>query len=149
MFRRRGRAPAGRVQLVDVPSEPTISDPARLRRIVAEALIVQDEALEVLAAVGRGEHLGLVAPRAGPLVHRFFTLREQLPAGCDDPRLGQLAATVDTILYHHAMQVATALDFLAVEWRSAQMARQVASIGGLGPAADLLEDVYAELKRLP
>jgi hypothetical protein len=55
---------------------------------------------------------------------------------------------LDTILYHHAMQVATALDFLAVEWRSPEMAHQVANITGLGAPAELLESVYRELRAL-
>lgn len=107
---------------------------------------MQDEAQSVLAAVGRHEHLGVVAPRGGPLVRRFFALREQLPVACADPQLQRLRSRLDTILYHHAMQVATALDFLAVEWRSEQLASQVSAITGLGAPAEQLEHVYAELK---
>ena len=127
-------------------------DPAALLRIAAEALILQDEAEAVLAAVGRREHLGIVAPRGGPLVYRFFALRDRLAdersAGEIQPQLTRLANMLDTILYHHAMQVATALDFLAVEWRSPEMAHQVANITGLGAPAELLESVYRELRAL-
>ena len=127
-------------------------DPAALLRIAAEALILQDEAEAVLAAVGRREHLGIVAPRGGPLVYRFFALRDRLAderlAGEIQPQLTRLANMLDTILYHHAMQVATALDFLAVEWRSPEMAHQVANITGLGAPAELLEGVYRELRAL-
>jgi hypothetical protein len=127
-------------------------DIAVLAQIAAEALILQDEAEAVLAAVGRREHLGIVAPRGGPLVYRFFALRDRLcdeqSAGRAQPQLTRLANTLDTILYHHAMQVATALDFLAVEWRSPEMAQQVAAINGLGAPAELLEGVYHELRDL-
>jgi hypothetical protein len=127
-------------------------DPAALLRIAAEALILQDEAEAVLAAVGRREHLGIVAPRGGPLVDRFFALRDRLAdeRSADEiqPQLTRLANMLDTILYHHAMQVSTALDFLAVEWRSPEMAHQVANITGLGAPAELLESVYRELRAL-
>ena len=46
------------------------------------------------------------------------------------------------------MQVSTALEFLAVEWRSPQMARQVAAMGGLGMPAEVLEDVYRQVRAL-
>jgi hypothetical protein len=127
-------------------------DPAALLRIAAEALILQDEAEAVLAAVGRREHLGIVAPRGGPLVYRFFALHDRLAdeRSADEiqPQLTRLANMLDTILHHHAMQVATALDFLAVEWRSPEMAHQVANITGLGAPAELLESVYRELRAL-
>lgn len=138
--------------LVDVLPEPERDPLPALARITSEALILQDEAEDVLAAVGRHEHLGLLAPRGGPLVRRFFALRDQLAQerrlGPTRPELAGLVDTLDTILLHHAMQVSTALDFLAVEWRSPQMARQVAAIGGLGIPAQVLEDVYREVRRL-
>jgi len=149
----RSRGPAGheRMELIDGRLGHDL-DPAALLRIAAEALILQDEAEAVLAAVGRREHLGIVAPRGGPLVYRFFALRDRLAderlAGEIQPQLTRLANMLDTILYHHAMQVATALDFLAVEWRSPEMAHQVANITGLGAPAELLEGVYRELRAL-
>ena len=149
----RSRVPAGheRMELIDGRLGHDL-DPAALLRIAAEALILQDEAEAVLAAVGRREHLGIVAPRGGPLVYRFFALRDRLAderlAGEIQPQLTRLANMLDTILYHHAMQVSTALDFLAVEWRSPEMAHQVANITGLGAPAELLEGVYRELRAL-
>lgn len=138
--------------LVDVCPQPERDPLPALARITSEALILQDEAEDVLAAVGRHEHLGVLAPRGGPLVRRFFALRDQLGQerrlGPTSPELTRLSATLDTILLHHAMQVATALDFLAVEWRSPQMARQVTAIGGLGRPAQVLEDVYREVRLL-
>ena len=147
------RAPRpDRMTLVDVDPEEERDPLPVLARIASEALILQDEAESVLAGVGRHEHLGLLAPRGGPLVRRFFALRDQLG---QERRLGpvradlvELFATLDTILLHHAMQVATALEFLAVEWRSPQMARQVGAMGGLGMPAEVLEDVYRQVRRL-
>jgi hypothetical protein len=134
------------VQLVDSEPVPAPEPAAVLLRIAAEAVILQDEAEAVLAAVARHEHLGVVAPRGGPLVSRFFGLREQLPTRCDDPRLDSLRAVLDTIFYHHAMQLATAMDFLTFDGRSEQLHRQVSGFTGLGAPATLLEDVYRELR---
>jgi hypothetical protein len=140
-----------RVELIDGRLDRDL-DLAVLARIAAEALILQDEAEAVLAAVSRREHLGIVAPRGGPLVYRFFALRDWLrderSAGRSQLQVTRLADMLDTILYHHAMQVATALDFLVVEWRSPEMAQQVAAINGLGAPAELLEVVYHDLRDL-
>jgi hypothetical protein len=137
-----------RVQLVDRVPQPELDSSAVLLRIAAEAVILQDEAEAVLRAVSQHEHLGQVAPRGGPLVRRFFALREQLPAASDDPRLHRLRTVLDTILYHHAMQVATALEFLALDGRSALMSKQVSAFTGLGSPAELLDDVYRDLRDL-
>jgi hypothetical protein len=136
------------VQLTDCKHEPA-AERAQLLRIVAEALILQDEAEDVLAAVARHEHLGIVAKRGGPVGRRFLTLQEQLPIRCVDPRLDRLRVTLHTILYHHAMQVATALEFLAVAGRSEQLTRQVSHWGNLGTPARQLEEVYRELRHYP
>lgn len=132
--------------LVDAVAPPASDPAAVLFALVAEALILQDEAEAVLAAVARHEHLGLVAPRGGPLVHRFFRLRDDLPDAYPDVRAAELSAQVGTILLHHAMQVATALEFLAVEGRSARLAQHVSAITGLGRPAEVLDGIYAELR---
>jgi hypothetical protein len=144
----RSRTPAPvRVELLDGrPDEP--SEVLPLLRIAAEALILQDEAETVLAAVRRHEHLGWVAPRGGPLVSRFFALRDALPSRPPAPELAAITSTLDTVLLHHAMQVSTALEFLAVEGRSEQAHRQVETLGGLGAPGLALEDAYQQLKAL-
>ncbi|HEY5848980.1 MAG TPA: hypothetical protein VIT42_19530 [Microlunatus sp.] len=142
-----GSPPAG-VELVDAGPPSSVADQHRaLRKIAAEAVILQDEAEEVLRRVRCRDPLGQVAPRAGPLVHRFFRLRDRLPDHCDDLGDERLRATLDVILHHHAMLVATALDLLAYEWRSENVARQVESLDGLGAPGRRLDDVYSELAR--
>ena len=113
--------------------------------VVAEAVLLQDEAEAVLASVARGEHLGLVAPRGGPVVRRFFALRDELPR-TDDPWLQTRVRTLDTVLLHHAMQVATSMEFLAVAGRSERLTRLTGSYGDLGRPAELLEETWNELK---
>jgi hypothetical protein len=134
------------VQLIDRERSPTPEPAAVLLRVAAEAVILQDEAEAVLTAVSQHEHLGFVAPRGGPLVGRFFALRDQLPTSCADPELNRIRTVLDTIFYHHAMQVATALEFLAFDGRSEQLHRQVSAFTGLGAPAGLLDEVYRELR---
>lgn len=148
MFRGARGAGSARVELVDLDARDDQQPLPILRRIVAEALILQDEAEAVLASVRRHEHLGWVAPRGGPLVRRFFALRDELPRRSLEGDLARLTATLDTVLLHHAMQVSTALEFLAVEGRSESMRRQVELIGSLGEPGVLLEDAYRQLAQL-
>src|SRR4051794_7298667 len=98
LFHRPSLTAAPRVQLLDVEPDPPPDAAKILHLIAAEALILQDEAEDVLAAVRRHEHLGTVAPRGGPLVRRFFSLRERLPRSCADPQLDQLRGMLDTIV---------------------------------------------------
>ncbi len=143
---RQHRATAARVQLIDCASLPVPDPSALLRRVAAEALILQDEAESVLAGIAHGDQLGVAAPRGGPLIRRFFALADELPVVVADPRQRQLTDSLRTILVHHAMQLSTALDFLAVSWRSDNMTHQLARLGGLGEPAGLLEVYYRELR---
>ncbi len=138
-----------RVQLVDRVSQPTPQDREVLLRIAAEALILQDEAEAVLLAASQHAHLGVVAPRGGPLVSRFFALRDELPHACPDPRLDSLRRVLGTVLHHHALQVATALEFLACDGRTPAVDEHLSRLGGLGAPAALLEKVFSELRERP
>ena len=119
---------------------------ASLRRIAAEAVIMQDEAEAVIRGIRARESFGYLAPRGGPLVRRFFALRDRLPGRCHDPDDERLRAIMDVTFHHHAMALATALEFAALEWRSPEIARQVDALDGLGPPARRLDEVYAALK---
>ena len=137
--------------LVDVlepgrtPAEEQADQHATLRRIAAEAVILQDEAESVIAGIRARQGLGYLAPRGGPVVRRFFALRERLPARCVDPADQRLRELLDVTCHHHAMALATALEFSAVEWRSPEIARQIDAMDGLGPPARRLDEAYAEL----
>lgn len=137
--------------LVDVlepgrtPAEEQADQHATLRRIAAEAVILQDEAESVIACIRARQSLGHTAPRGGPVVRRFFALRDRLPARCADPADDQLREILDVTCHHHAMALATALEFSALEWRSPEIARQVDAMDGLGPPARRLDEVYATL----
>jgi hypothetical protein len=150
-FRRRRQAPPAVEQLggtgqtqaghAGPPSDPR----AAMRRIAAEAVILQDEAEAVIRGVRAREGLGFLAPRGGPLVRRFFSLRDLLPRTCDDPADEERRRQLDAILHHHALAVWVALDLLAYEWRSERIACQLDALDGLGSPAVQLEQLYAEL----
>jgi hypothetical protein len=116
-----------------------------MRRIAAEAVILQDEAEAVVRGAQAREGLGFLAPRGGPLVRRFFGLRDLMPKACEDPGDEKLRRQLDAILHHHALAVWVALDLLACEWRSEKIGHQLDALNGLGEPAAQLDQLYAEL----
>jgi hypothetical protein len=151
-FRRRKPAPATAAEQLGVtgrtPAEHTGrpgEQRAAMRRIAAEAVILQDQAEEVIRGARAREGLGFLAPRGGPLVRRFFSLREALPRACDDPVDEARRRRLDAILHHHALAVWVAMDLLACEWRSERIASQLDALDGLGTPAVQLDQLYAEL----
>jgi hypothetical protein len=117
---------------------------AVLRAIVAEAVIWQDAANDVLAAVSRREPLAELAPRGGPLLRRFCELRTRLPVS-DDIELRQITEELGPLLDHHALMLSSSLDMLAVDWRSERIIEQLERIEGLGAPAERLDGIYAKL----
>jgi len=126
-----------------------VDERAVLRRVAAEAVILQDQAEVVLAQIRAHGHLGLIAPSGGPLVRRFFALRDLLPRTCADPDAERLRNVVDVALHSHALLVSMSMDLLAQEWRSTRIADMVDRIDGLGVAGAALDAAYAELARPP
>ena len=111
---------------------------AQLLRIVSEAVILQDQAVEVLA-----ERLAL-AHRGGPLERRFFALRRGLPAPVDADMARQ-CETASVVLDHHGMTIHYALELLAGAWRSQAVVDQLEQLDGLGSPAERLDALYSEL----
>ena len=134
--------------LQDVAAPPPPPDPApTLRRIAAEAVILQDEAEGVLRDIRARQPLGFIAPRAGPLVRRFFALRDELPSRLVTAELADLRDEMSAILHSHAMALSVAMDFLALEWRSMALASQVDALTDLGAPARRIDEIYALLAR--
>ncbi len=133
-----GQTPSGQVN-------PASNPRAAMRRIAAEAVILQDEAEAVVRGAQAREGLGFLAPRGGPLVRRFFGLRDLMPKACVDPGDEELRRRLDAILHHHALAVWVALDLLACEWRSEKIGHQLDALNGLGEPAAQLDHLYAEL----
>jgi hypothetical protein len=118
---------------------------ARLRRIVAEAVLLQDKAAELLAEVRDRRPLSALAPRGGPMASRFFELRRQLPPPADLDMARQ-CATVSVVLDHHGTLIVTALQLLSMDWRSDAIVEQLERLDGLGAPAIRLDAVYDELR---
>jgi hypothetical protein len=115
-----------------------------VRAIVAEAVIWQDAADEVLGAISRREPLAELAPRGGPLVRRFCELRARLPE-TDDLELRSITEVLGPVLDHHALMLSSSLDMLAVDWRSERLVKELERINGLGVPAQRLERIYSRL----
>jgi hypothetical protein len=145
---RRDRV-ADRFVLEDVDAPEPGPDPAALlRRIAFEAVLLQDEAEAVLGDIHARQPLGLIAPRAGPLARRFFTLRDELPTRTDEPAQARLREELAAILHAHAMSLTVAMDFLAHEWRSPALARQLDGLTDLGAPARRLDEICTGLAGL-
>ena len=165
IFRRRragtapGARPEGREELrrsvsraVVVDGSGAAPDPAAaaaeareaLRRIVAEALLIQDLAEDILDGVRAGRALGELSRPGAVLAARFAELRRTLPATAD-PELRRHCDVVARVLDHHAMMVSASLDLLAVDWRSERMTEHLERVDGLGAPAQWLRAVGAEL----
>ncbi|MEA2248165.1 MAG: hypothetical protein QOH46_2694 [Solirubrobacteraceae bacterium] len=128
------------------PSAARLDERARLRRIVAEAVVLQDKAVELLADVRRREPLGELARRGGPLARRFFELRRQLPTAADS-EMARQCETANVVLDHHGTVITYALELLAADWRSDAIVDQLERLDGLGAPAEKLDALYAELAR--
>ena len=83
-----------------------------LRRIVAEAVIRQDEAENLLAGIREREPLATLAPRGGRLVSRFVALRADLPH-LEDAALRRHVSVLEKVFDHHALMLTSSLDLLA------------------------------------
>jgi hypothetical protein len=99
--------------------------------VVNEAIVLQDSSELLLLEISRDGGLREMARRGGPMIRRFEALREELPVHAD-PGLRLYTEPLDVILAHHAMVLSSALDLLAVSWRSERMAAELRRIDGLG-----------------
>ena len=130
----------------------------RLRAVVAEALILQDDAEALLLSLRERPPLREVAPPGHRLRSRFVELREALPAPADpavelpapaDPAVERHCAAVRAILHHHVLLLKTSLGFLVAEGRCERFAEELDGIQGLGAPARRLESIWAEVRTWP
>jgi hypothetical protein len=116
----------------------------KLLRAVAEAVVLQDRAVEVLADIRNREPLDEVAQRAGPLARRFQALRDELPVP-EDGVMQRRCLTASVVLDHHGRVLVHGLELLAAEWRSERIVEQLERLDGLGAPAKRLDALYSEL----
>jgi hypothetical protein len=121
---------------------------AVLRRIAAEAVLLQDAGEEVLADVKARRPLSDVVARGGPLVSRLCALKAAVPAAAD-PQLAAQAAGLREVLAHHAMLLAASLELLSLDWRSDAILEQLGQLDGFGRPAARLEALRAALGDVP
>jgi hypothetical protein len=129
----------------DEPAPPTSEEAWReLRKIVAEAVIWQDKAEELLVDISHREPLAELAPRGGPLIRRFCELRMRLPVS-NDPAIRRITEVLGPVLDHHALMLSSSLDMLAVDWRSERIVEELERISGLGAPAQRLDSIREQL----
>ena len=117
---------------------------ARLRRIAAEALILQDAAEALLMRLPYRPELSEVARPGGRLKARFLELRDELPAS-GDPEVDRYSTALGQILTHHVLMLKASIDLLVCERGSERLADALAKVDGLGAAAERLELLRTEL----
>ena len=117
---------------------------AQLRRIVAEAVVLQDQAAELVCDIRRRDPLHELASRGGPIARRFFELRRQIPPP-GDGEMARQCETASTVLDHHGTMVTFALELAAMEWRGDAISEQLERLDGLGAPAERLDALYTEL----
>ena len=129
----------------DEPGPPTSEEAwGELNKIVAEAVIWQDKAEELLVDISQRRPLAELAPRGGPLIRRFFALRMRLPVS-NDPAIRRYTDVLGPVLDHHALMINSSLDMLAADWRSERIVSELERIDGLGAPAQRLDRIRAEL----
>jgi hypothetical protein len=129
----------------DEPDPPRPEEAWReLQKIVAEAVIWQDKAEELLVDISHREPLAELAPRGGPLIRRFCDLKMRLPES-NDPAIRRITDVLGPVLDHHALMLSSSLDMLAVDWRSERIVEELERIDGLGAPAQRLERIREQL----
>jgi len=153
MFRRRRHHAAGPDRGFDDVTAVVLDDAllperdaalGKLTRIAAEAVILQDEAEQLLRAIRDREPLAELAPRGGRLTSRFCALAAALPAS-RDPLIRRYANSLREVLDHHALMLSASLDLLAVAWTSERLDELLDGVDGLGRPGRRLDDIRMDL----
>jgi hypothetical protein len=114
-----------------------------LRRTVAEALILQDAAEDLLVAMRARPDPADAARACGRLTRRFAELREELPSG--DPEIDLYTGALQQVFDHHVLLLKTSLGFLAGAERSERLAERLDAVDGLGRPARRLEAIRFDI----
>jgi hypothetical protein len=133
------------VRFVD-DAHPRADDAAAreaLRRIVDEAVMLQDLTEDILEGVRQRRSLSELARPGGALVSRFVSLRAATPEPAD-PTLRDMARTLRETLEHHALMLSCSLELLG-DLRPERVREQIDKIDGLGAPARRLRNLQDEL----
>ena len=131
-----------------VPATPAYEhELGALLRIAQEGFYWQGEVEDLLIAIRDGGDLAQLARAGGPIISRYEAMRVSLRA-IREPRLRDYTSALDEVFANHAMLLHTALDLLAVAWRSERLQDEQRKLGGLGAQGVRLERLTRELKAL-
>ena len=119
-------------------------DWASLRLLLAEAVLLQDAAEELLARVHERPDPTELTSVYAPLKRRFAELRFTLTP-CGDPELDRYREALRQIFDHHAMLLRTTLGLLGAAQRRPELDARLDDIDGLGNPARRLEAIRAEV----
>jgi hypothetical protein len=119
---------------------------AALRRTVAEAVILQDAAEDLLADLRLRPDPSELARPCGRLKGRFVELREALPLD-GDPEVERYAGALRQVLDHHVLLLKTSLGLLAGAQRCEALDERLDDVDGLGAQGRRLEAIRADLLR--
>jgi hypothetical protein len=115
-----------------------------LRRTVAEALILQDAAEDLLATFHDRPEPAEAARSCGRITRRLVQLREALPSG-DDPEVDVCTGALEQVLDHHILMLKTSVGLLSGAERSERLAERLDAVDGLGDAARRLEAIRFDI----
>jgi len=118
-----------------------------LRKLAWEGLYWEGEVEDMLCAVREDAPLTDVAPASGKLVSRYCEMRQQLRR-IHSPELELHVRALSEIFDYLAQLLHHAVALLATSWRSERLRDQQRRVGRVGPQAERLHRVVAELDRL-
>jgi hypothetical protein len=118
-----------------------------LRKLAWEGLYWEGEVEEMLCAVRDDARLADVAPRSGKLVSRYCEMRRELRR-IDSPELQRHVRALSEIFDYLAQLLHHAVALLGTSWRSERLREQQRRVGPVGPQAERLRSVVAELDGL-
>lgn len=122
------------------PPRAAAGDWAALRRVLAEAVLLQDEAELLLRRLPERPDPSEVARPFGRLKGRFADLRTALPDP-GDPELDGHVAVARQVLDHHLLLLHTAQQLLSGAQKCAALDERLDDAGGLGAPAERLEEL--------
>jgi hypothetical protein len=120
------------------------TDVELLRRIVVEAVSLQDRAETVIRDIQEGRPLGDVARSGGPLVRSFHALEAQLPPSAD-AELSWHLSRIRVLLRYHAELLHQGIELLAMRPLGSPRLEEQRRKLDLGPPADELKRLKAQL----
>jgi len=115
--------------------------------LAQEGLYFQEEVEDLLFEIRDGGDLCDLARRGGPIISRYERMRRDLRHHAD-PSLRPYTDALDEVFANHSLLLHSALDLLAVSWRSERLEAERRRLGRVGPQGARLRRIVGELKAL-